>query len=93
MIVSFACKETEKIWGGVASRKLPGDIQQRALNKLRQLNASLTIEDLRHPPSNFLENLAGDRKGQMSVRITKQWRLCFVWKNGDAHNVEIVDYH
>jgi len=93
MIQSFSCKETEKIWLGKNSRKLPTDIQERALRKLRQLNASSTFEDLRIPPSNHLEALSGDRKGQYSIRITKQWRLCFQWYNSHVYNVEIVDYH
>lgn len=93
MIKSFACKETEKIWLGKFSRKLPSDIQERALRKLRQINASLTFEDLKIPPSNHLESLLGDRLGQYSLRITRQWRLCFIWLNGDAYELEIVDYH
>jgi proteic killer suppression protein len=93
MIVSFACKETEKIWQGYSSRKLPSNIQERALRKLRQLEASITLEDLRVPPGNCLEALAGDREGQYSIRITKQWRLCFIWQKGNAYSVEIVDYH
>ena len=93
MILSFSCKETEKIWQGYRSRKLPSEIQERALRKLRQLNASTTLEDLRIPPGNCLEPLAGDRKGQYSIRITKQWRLCFIWQNDNAYSVEIVDYH
>ena len=93
MIVDFFCKETEGIWHGELSRKLPGDIQERALRKLRQLDAARTMEDLRHPPGNNLEPLKGDRQGQMSIRITKQWRLCFIWKDGEAYGVQIVDYH
>jgi proteic killer suppression protein len=93
MIKSFACKETEAVWEGRVSRKLPRDIQDRALRKLRQLDASLTIEDLRIPPSNHLENLKGDRKGWMSIRINGQWRLCFRWNNGESLDVKIIDYH
>jgi proteic killer suppression protein len=93
MIVSFQCKETEGIWQGRLSRKLPQTIQERALRKLRQLDAALTIDDLRTPPSNHLENLKGDRKGQMSIRINSQWRICFSWRDGEARNVEIIDYH
>lgn len=93
MIVSFASKETEKIWQGVRSRKLPSDIQERDLRKLRQLEASANIDDLRLPPGNRLEALSGERVGQYSIRITKQWLLCFIWQNGKAYNVEIVDYH
>lgn len=93
MIKSFRCKETEKIWGGKVSRKLPRDMQERALVKLRQLNAATRVDDLRIPPSNHLEKLKGDRKSQMSIRINQKWRLCFVWKNDEAYDVEIVDYH
>lgn len=91
--MDFCCKETKGIWHGVRSRKLPGDIQERAFRKLRQLDAARTLEDLRHPPGNNLEPLQGPRQGQMSIRITKQWRLCFVWVDGEAHNVQILDYH
>ncbi|MDD3182789.1 MAG: type II toxin-antitoxin system RelE/ParE family toxin [Alphaproteobacteria bacterium] len=93
MIRSFSCKETEKIWTGLSSRKFPRDIQDRALRKLRQLDAALTVDDLKCPPSNHLENLRGERKGQMSIRINNQWRLCFVWKRDEATEVAIVDYH
>ncbi len=93
MIQSFFCKETEKIWLGKYSRKLPPDIQERALRKLRQLDTSTIFDDLRIPPSNHLEALLGDRLGQYSIRITKQWRLCFKWQNSHAYDVEIVDYH
>ena len=93
MIVSFTCKETEKIWQGLYSRYLPVDIQDRALVKLRLIDAANNLQDLRIPPSNHLEALKGDRKGQMSIRINNQWRICFVFKNGDAHYVQIVDYH
>jgi toxin HigB-1 len=93
VIRSFACKETERVWTGFKSRKFPADIQDRALRKLRQIDAALTPEDLRNPPGNNLEALRGDRSGQMSIRINGQWRLCFFWKNGEAHEVEIVDYH
>jgi proteic killer suppression protein len=93
MIVSFGCKETKKIWQGVRSGKLPSDIQQRALRKLRQLDVSANLDDLRLPPANHLESLSGDRLGQYSIRISKQWRLCFVWQNANAYDVEIVDYH
>lgn len=93
MIGSFGCKETEKVWNGQRSRKFPGDIQERALRKLRQIHVSLSVDDLRNPPGNRLEDLMGDRAGQKSIRINDQWRICFVWKDGEAHNVEIVDYH
>ena len=93
MICSFGGKETERIWHGFRSRKFRGDIQNRALRKLRQLDASLTIEDLRNPPGNRLETLKGDRAGQWSIRINEQWRICFRWDKGEAHDVEITDYH
>lgn len=93
MIKSFKSKETKRIWDREISRKFPREIQERALRKLRQLNAALTLEDLKNPPGNHLENLKGDRKEQKSIRITDQWRICFVWKNSEAYDVEIVDYH
>lgn len=93
MIKSFRCKETEKIWAGQVSRKLPRDIQDRALRKLRQLDAALGLEDLKIPPSNHLEMLKGDRRGQISIRINNQWRICFKWNDGEANEVEIIDYH
>ena len=93
MIRSFKCKETERIWQGQSSRKFPTGIQNRALRKLRQLDAAATVNDLRHPPGNRLEALKGDRAGQMSIRISDQWRICFRWSKGDADDVEIVDYH
>ncbi|WP_078758586.1 type II toxin-antitoxin system RelE/ParE family toxin [Novilysobacter spongiicola] len=93
MIRSFADKEAEKIWRGSASRRLPAVIQQVARRKLRMLNSAVTLDDLRIPPANRLEALKGGRKGQHSIRINDQWRVCFRWRNGDAHDVEIVDYH
>ena len=93
MILTFRCKETERIWQGGSSRKFPADILQRALRKLRQLDASQSVEDLRNPPGNRLEALKGGRAGQMSIRINDQWRICFRWGEHDAHDVEIVDYH
>jgi proteic killer suppression protein len=93
MIRSFRCKETARLWRGESSRKFPGDIQDRALRKLRQLDAALTVADLRNPPANQLETLKGDRKGQWSIRVNDQWRLCFGWADGEATDVEIVDYH
>ena len=93
MIESYKCKETEKIFSRQFSRKLPTDIQTVAFRKLRMLNRSSTIQDLRVPPANRLEALSGKRKGQHSIRINQQWRLCFTWKNGSAYEVEIVDYH
>ncbi|RLB66242.1 MAG: type II toxin-antitoxin system RelE/ParE family toxin [Deltaproteobacteria bacterium] len=93
MIQSFKCKETEKIFNRVFSKKFPNDIQRVALRKLRMLNRSTILNDLRVPPSNRLESLKGNRKGQHSIRINDQWRICFKWRNGDAFDVEIVDYH
>ncbi len=93
MIISFRCKETEKIFHGKFSRKLPQNIQRIAARKLEQLNAATILETLRVPPGNRLEALSRDRKGQYSIRINDQWRLCFVWRDGNALDVEIVDYH
>lgn len=93
MITSFKCKETALIWAGEESRKLPRDMQDRALVKLRQLDAAKSLDDVAVPPSNRLKALKGNRKGQMSIRINDQWRICFKWKDGDAREVEIVDYH
>jgi len=93
MIRSFKSKETEKIFNRQRSRKLPQNIQQVALRKLRMLNRATTLQDLRVPPANRLEKLGSDRVGQYSIRINDQWRVCFEWQNGDTHNVEIVDYH
>lgn len=93
MIRDFADKEAEKVWSGTPSRRLPADMQAVARRKLRMLNNAATLEDLRIPPANRLEALKGDRKGQHSIRINDQWRVCFRWKGGDAHGVEIVDYH
>ena len=93
MIKSFRDKETEKIFNRQRSRKLPSDIQQIALRKLRMLNRSQSLQDLRTPPSNRLEKLSGNRQGQYSIRINNQWRICFIWQDSDAYNVEIVDYH
>jgi len=93
MIKSFRDKETEKVFNRQRSRKLPGDIQQIALRKLRMLNRAQSLQDIRVPPANRLEKLAGDRTGQFSIRINDQWRICFIWQDGDVLGVEIVDYH
>lgn len=93
MIHSFADKETERIWTGLRSRKLPPDIQIRARNKLALLDAAESLDDLKNPPSNGLHDLKRDRVGQHAISINKQWRICFVWKDGHAHDVEIADYH
>lgn len=92
MIKSFKDKQTELIWQGKVSKKLPQTIQAVARRKLRMLNSAETLDDLRIPPANRLEALVGDRKGQHSIRINNQWRICFVWAEG-AEQVEIVDYH
>jgi len=93
MIASFRDGEAATIWSGRRSRKLPPDIQANALRKLRILNSAKRLDDLRIPPANRLEALKGDRKGQHSIRINQQWRICFVWRENNAHEVEIVDYH
>ncbi|MCL6446868.1 MAG: type II toxin-antitoxin system RelE/ParE family toxin [Armatimonadetes bacterium] len=93
MIKSFRNSETERIFKRLRSRKLPPDIQQVALRKLRMLNNAVTLNDLRIPPANRLEKLSGDRAGQYSIRINDQWRICFEWRDRDAYNVEITDYH
>lgn len=93
MIRGFRDRRAQAIWEGRPAPKLPADIQRVARRKLRMLNAAHVLEDLRIPPANRLEALKGDRKGQHSIRINDQWRICFVWKSGDATDVEIVDYH
>lgn len=93
MIVSFNCKETEKLFRGRFSRKLPQNIQRVAARKLEQLHAATILDTLRVPPGNRLEALSGNRAGQHSIRINNQWRLCFIWRDGNAVDVEIVDYH
>ncbi|HMV42037.1 MAG TPA: type II toxin-antitoxin system RelE/ParE family toxin [Leptospiraceae bacterium] len=93
MIESFRDKETEKVWNQEFSKKLDPQIQSVALRKLFMVARAKNIEDLMIPPSNKLEKLKGDRKEQYSIRINGQYRICFFWKNGNAYNVEIVDYH
>lgn len=93
MIISFANKETEAIWAGQRSRKLPAEIQVRALAKMALLDAATEFDDLQNPPGNRLHDLKGNRAGQHSISINKQWRICFVWNDGNAHDVEITDYH
>ncbi|HLR31554.1 MAG TPA: type II toxin-antitoxin system RelE/ParE family toxin [Fodinibius sp.] len=93
MIKSFKDSETEKDFNRIYSKKLPETIQQLSLRKLRMIDAAADINDLRVPPGNRLEALGGDRKGQHSIRINNQWRICFTWSQGDAYDVEIVDYH
>jgi len=93
MIRSFRDPETERVFQRRGSRRLPQDLQRVALRRLMMLDAAETLADLKIPPGNRLEKLAGDRAGQHSIRINERWRICFVWKEGDAHEVEIVDYH
>ena len=93
MIKSFADAETEKVFHRQFSKKLPADIQSVALRKLRMINNANALNDLRSPPANRLEKLSGNREGQHSIRINDQYRLCFVWDNGNACDVTIVDYH
>jgi proteic killer suppression protein len=93
VIASFADPETEKIWNGLRSRRLPPDIQNKALVKLRLINQARQLDDLKVPPGNRLEALKGDRKGQFSIRINDQWRICFHWREGQPSDVEITDYH
>ena len=93
MIKSFKDSETERIFRRRFSRRLPHDIQRAALRRLTYLHSAKDINDLRSPPSNRLEKLYGDREGQYSIRINDQWRVCFEWLDGDAFDVEIVDYH
>lgn len=93
MIKNFADTETEKVFIQEFSRKLPPDIQRNARRKLELLNVAKVLNDMRIPPGNRLEKSVGDRDGQHSIRVNQRWRICFIWRNGAAHNVEIVDYH
>lgn len=93
MIESFASKETERIFLGQVSKKLPLDIQRTARRKLLYLDEAEDLQDLHAVPGNKLEKLTGDRAGQYSIRINDQWRICFEWVEHEARNVEIVDYH
>ena len=93
MIKSFRCEETERIFHGRFSKKLPQDLQRKAARKLNMIHAATRLETLLVPPGNRLEALTGDRAGQHSIRINDQWRICFVWRNGHAYDVEIADYH
>ena len=93
MIKTFADKETEKLFNRTVSRKLPQNVQFTARMKLEIIDAAEGLQDLRVPPGNRLEKLSGDRKGQYSIRINDQWRICFVWRQENAYDVEIVDYH
>ena len=93
MIQSFGSKETEKVWSGIRSKKLPGEIQQIGRRQLRMLNNSQDLQDLKIPPSNRLEKLSGRLKKYHSIRINNQWRIMFIWDNGNAFEVEKIDYH
>ncbi len=93
MIKSFGDRDTEHVFHGRRVRRLGTDVQKAALRKLRMLDAATSIDDLRVPPGNRLERLRGDRAGQYSIRVDRQRRICFLWDVGDAHHVEIVDYH
>lgn len=93
MIKSFKSKEAEKVFSGTFSKKLPPEIQKRALQKLRMLHVASVLDDLKIPPSNHLEALSGDRQGQYSIRINDQFRICFRWLDNHSFDVEIVDYH
>jgi len=93
MIISFRDKETARLMSREPSRRLPSDIQGTALRKLLMLDAAISLNDLKVPPANQLEKLGKDRTGQYSIRINKQWRICFRWQQGNAHDVEITDYH
>lgn len=93
MIRGFRSKDTQSVFLGEFVKGLDGRIQQRAREKLKYLDSAANLRDLMVPPANQLEALKGDRKGQYSIRINKQWRVCFKWQDGDAFDVEIVDYH
>jgi len=93
MIVGFKNKETKLIWSNTYSKRIPTNIQRKALAKLHMINAARQIETLRMPPGNRLEKLSGDRLGQWSIRINDQWRVCFKFTDGNAEDVEITDYH
>jgi len=93
MIKSFGDRETENIWNGIRSKKLPNEIQDVARRKLRMINNAQDVDDLRIPPANRLEKLKGNLKGYYSIRINNQWRIIFQWINNDAYEISIVDYH
>jgi proteic killer suppression protein len=93
MIISFGSKDTEKIWNGIAIKRLPVEIQQIGRRKLRMLHNSQSISDLRIPPSNRLEKLSGKLADFYSIRINDQWRIIFIWENNHAYLVQIIDYH
>jgi proteic killer suppression protein len=91
--MNISCKETEKVWQGKYSKKFPAELQELMRRKLIMLDAAETLETLKVPPGNHLEELKGGRKGQYSIRVNDRYRVCFKWREGNAHNVEIVDYH
>ncbi len=93
MIISFGNSDTEKIWNGIRIKKLPNEIQNVGRRKLRMINNSVDLTDLKIPPANRLEKLSGDLKGFYSIRINDQWRIIFKWNSGNASDVEIIDYH
>ena len=93
MIKSFKDKDTQKVFDRIYSKKWSNELQRAAFRKLKMLKVSQSLNDLRSPPSNHLEKLSGDRQGQYSIRINKQWRICFTWKQENAYDVEITDYH
>lgn len=93
MLRSFHDRDTERVWQRLSVRKLGPDVQRAALRKLVILDAAETLQDLRVPPGNRLEKLKGNCSGQHSIRINDQWRVCFVWRDGDAYDVEVADYH
>lgn len=93
MIKTFGSKETEKVWNGIRSKKLPLECQKIGRRKLRMINSSIDMNDLRVPPANRLEKLSGNLSEFHSIRINKQWRIIFKWNSGNAHEVEIIDYH
>ncbi|MFW6159801.1 MAG: type II toxin-antitoxin system RelE/ParE family toxin [Acidobacteriota bacterium] len=93
MIKSFGDKETKKVYQREFSKEFPVDVQKIGLRKLRMLNNSQSLQDLKAPPGNRLEKLGEERQGQYSIRINEQWRVCFVWRKNDAYGVEITDYH
>jgi proteic killer suppression protein len=93
MILTFADKEAERLFHGESSKRIPADIQRRALRKLLMIDASANINDLRVPPSNHLEKLQGARSHQHSITINDQWRACFTWRANNAYDVSIEDYH
>ena len=93
MILSYVGKDVERIWDGQYVKSLDRVLQRAVLRKLELVNAAVTLEDLRIPPGNRLERLVGNRQGQHSIRVNAQWRICFVWSDGGAEDVELVDYH